>query len=65
MNTTDLQTELTKLDYAYHVGSPEITLKNLGIDTSGMTSEQLEEEYIRVAKRIYEIQSLLNIDNCQ
>lgn len=62
---SELELELLKLDTAYHVGSPERTLINLGVDVSGMTKEDMFKEYVRIADRIFEIQSILNVDNCQ
>lgn len=60
---SELESELLKLDYAYVVGDHKLTLRNLGYDVSQLTQEEIDEEYFKVAKRIYEIQSLLNVQN--
>lgn len=61
----ELQAELIRLDEAYVVGNPKLTLSNLRYDVNNMTERELDEGYFKVAKRIYEIQSQLNQDNCQ
>jgi len=58
-----LESELLKLDNAYVVGDHKLTLRNLGYDVSQLTQDEIDEEYFKVAKRIYEIQSLLNVQN--
>lgn len=60
-----LESELLKLDEAYVIGDYELTLNNLGMDVRKMNQDQLREEYKKVAMRIFEIQSLLNVDNSQ
>lgn len=62
---SELKLELMKLDNAYVVGNPFLTLTNLGYPINQMSEQEQIENYIKVAKRIYEIQSLLNQDNCQ
>lgn len=61
----DLESELAKLDEAYVAGYEEITLANLGYKVYGMTSKEIMTEYKKIVDRIFEIQSLLNIDNNQ
>lgn len=59
----DLESELANLDEAYVAGYEEITLANLGFDVYKMTSKQIMTEYKKVINRIFEIQSLLNVQN--
>lgn len=59
----DLESELLKLDEAYIVGDHKLTLRNLGYDVSQLTQQEIDYEYYKVAKRIFEIQSLLNVQN--
>lgn len=58
-----LESELLKLDEAYVAGDHKLTLRNLGYDVSQLNQEEIDYEYYKVAKRIYEIQSLLNVQN--
>jgi len=58
-----LESELLKLDEAYVVGDHKLTLRNLGYDVSQLTQKEIDHEYYKVAKRIFEIQSLLNVQN--
>lgn len=59
----ELENELNTLDNAYVVGDYELTLSNLGMDVRKMNQDQLREGYKKVVMRIFEIQSLLNVDN--
>lgn len=59
----DLESELAKLDEAYVAGYEEITLANLGYEVYRMTSKEIMTEYKKVINRIFEIQSLLNVQN--
>lgn len=58
-----LENELNTLDNAYVVGDYELTLSNLGMDVRKMNQDQLKQGYKKVVMRIFEIQSLLNVDN--
>jgi uncharacterized metal-binding protein len=59
----ELQNELNTLDNAYVVGDYKLTLSNLGMNVQNMNEDQLKQEYKKVVMRIFEIQSLLNVDN--
>lgn len=59
----NLESELAKLDEAYVAGYEEITLANLGYEVYRMTSKEIMTEYEKVINRIFEIQSLLNVQN--
>lgn len=59
----NLESELAKLDEAYVAGYEEITLANLGYEVYRMTSKEIMTEYKKVINRIFEIQSLLNVQN--
>lgn len=59
----NLESELAKLDEAYVAGYEEITLANLGYEVYKMTSKEIMTEYKKVINRIFEIQSLLNVQN--
>lgn len=59
----ELQNELNTLDNAYVVGDYKLTLSNLGMNVRDMSEDQLKQEYKKVVMRIFEIQSLLNVDN--
>lgn len=59
----ELQNELNILDNAYVVGDYKLTLSNLGMNVQNMNEDQLKQGYKKVVMRIFEIQSLLNVDN--
>lgn len=61
----ELQNELNTLDNAYVVGDYKLTLSNLGMNVRDMNEDQLKQGYKKVVMRIFEIQSLLNVDNSQ
>lgn len=61
----NLESELFKLDEAYVVGDYRLTLSNLGMNVRNMNEDQLKQAYKKVVMRIFEIQSLLNVDNNQ